>query len=63
MQMATWLLFFFQHVYFMIYIGLEVTVHENELTLTLVCLAHLFLSLAVFKYAYDVTKSDASHVS
>lgn len=47
----------------MIYVGLEISVHENKVALSLISIFHIMMSLVVFKFGYEVTKSDAGHVS
>ena len=57
------MLFALQHVYFGIFIGLETSVQNSQIALSIIVLLHIALSVAVVKLAHDVTRCDASYVS
>ena len=63
MQIVTWTLFIFQQFYFLVYLGTESSLHEAKAAMITLSAIHLGLTIAVIKFAIDVTKCDTSHMS
>lgn len=63
LQITTWVMFGLQHFYFLIYLGLEQSLHDSQLAMVPITVFHIALTLIVIKLAYEVTKCDASKIS
>ena len=63
LQITTWILFGLQHFYFLIYIGLEQSLHKSQLAMVPIVVIHIALTLTVIKLAYEVTRCDAGKIS